>query len=128
MEAADQVRIKNPGTDLKFSIKDIPIVKCDGKRNIPDGEVYTAPLRDSINGTVTFNTPSLHKGISTFCAFVFVQRHNKDNITCPGKRQAVPQLSLTTEPTEYCFHNSTQRNTEALRRFLEFYTAMLCKI
>ena len=58
----DKVHIKGPGTDLKFSLKGIPVVKCDGHRNIPDGEVYTAPVRDSINGTITYNTPSLYQG------------------------------------------------------------------
>ena len=62
MRAADMVRIKGRGTDLTFSIKGIPIVKCDGIRNIPDGEVYTAPVRDSINGSITYNTPSLKEG------------------------------------------------------------------
>ncbi|UCD63255.1 MAG: aminopeptidase [Candidatus Zixiibacteriota bacterium] len=62
MEATDKVEIKAAGTDLSFSIKGIPIVKCDGLRNIPDGEVYTAPVRDSVNGTITYNTPSLYQG------------------------------------------------------------------
>lgn len=63
VDATDQVRIVSPGTDLRFSIKGIPPVKCDGHRNIPDGEVYTAPVRDSVNGTITFNTPSLYQGV-----------------------------------------------------------------
>ncbi|MEW6051589.1 MAG: aminopeptidase [Candidatus Zixiibacteriota bacterium] len=63
MSKTDQVRIVSPGTDLKFSIKGIPSIKCDGHRNIPDGEVYTAPVKDSVNGTITFNTPSLYQGI-----------------------------------------------------------------
>ncbi len=63
MDATDRVRVVSPGTDLTLSIKGIPCVKCDGKRNIPDGEVYTAPVRDSINGTITFNTPSLYQGV-----------------------------------------------------------------
>ena len=62
MEKTDKVHIVAPGTDLTFSIKDISVVKCDGTRNIPDGEVYTAPVRDSINGTITYNTPSLSEG------------------------------------------------------------------
>ena len=44
VEKTDKVTIKGPGTDLTFSIKNIPVVKCDGTRNIPDGEVYTAPV------------------------------------------------------------------------------------
>jgi len=62
VDKTDRVHIKSPGTDLTFSIKDIPVVKCDGTRNIPDGEVYTAPVRESINGTITYNTPSLYEG------------------------------------------------------------------
>jgi aminopeptidase len=64
MEKTDAVRIISPGTDLTFSIKDIPVIKCDGTKNIPDGEVYTAPVRESINGTITFNTPTLEEGIT----------------------------------------------------------------
>ncbi|MBF0313111.1 MAG: aminopeptidase [Oligoflexia bacterium] len=63
MNATDRVRIVSPGTDLSFSIKGIPVIKCSGKKNIPDGEVYTAPVRDSINGQITYNTPSLHQGV-----------------------------------------------------------------
>jgi len=64
MNKTDQVRITGPGTDLTFSIKDIPAVKCDGLLNIPDGEVYTAPVRDSINGVLTYNTPSPYDGFT----------------------------------------------------------------
>ncbi|MBO8156513.1 MAG: aminopeptidase [Bacillaceae bacterium] len=64
MENTDEVHIKGPGTDLTFSIKDIPVVKCSGEMNIPDGEVYTAPVRDSVNGTIQFNTPSPYQGFT----------------------------------------------------------------
>ncbi len=62
MEAADHVRITAPGTELEFSIKDIPVIPCNGERNIPDGEVFTAPVRDSINGVIKFNTQSRYQG------------------------------------------------------------------
>ncbi|SEF72552.1 Leucyl aminopeptidase (aminopeptidase T) [Caloramator fervidus] len=64
MEKTDKVRIVGPGTDLTFSIKGIPVVKCDGKMNIPDGEVYTAPVKDSVNGYITYNTPSEYQGFT----------------------------------------------------------------
>ncbi len=64
MEKTDRVRIVGPGTDLSFSIKDIPVVKCSGLRNIPDGEVYTAPVLHSINGTLAYNTPSIYQGVT----------------------------------------------------------------
>lgn len=64
MNKTDKVQIKGAGTDVTFSIKNIPAIKCDGKRNIPDGEVYTAPVRNSINGQLTYNTPSEHEGFT----------------------------------------------------------------
>ena len=65
MEATDRVHITGPGTDISFSIKGLPAIKCSGTCNIPDGEIYTAPIRDSINGYITYNVPSLYRG-STF--------------------------------------------------------------
>lgn len=62
MSRTDEVRIVAPGTDLKFFIKDIPVVPCYGLRNIPDGECFTAPVRDSVEGEITFNVPSLYHG------------------------------------------------------------------
>ena len=64
MERTDRVRITGPGTDLTFSIKGIPAVKCDGDMNIPDGEVFTAPVRDSVNGVICYNVPSRIKGFT----------------------------------------------------------------
>jgi len=62
MERTDKVQLVSPGTDLTFSIKDIPVVKCDGRFNIPDGEVFTAPVKESVNGSITFNAPSINEG------------------------------------------------------------------
>lgn len=62
MQRADRVHILGKGTDLTFSIKGLPAIKCDGKLNIPDGEVFTAPVRDSVNGVLSYNTPSLYMG------------------------------------------------------------------
>jgi aminopeptidase len=64
MAKTDKVHLKGPGTDLRFSIKKIGAVICGGERNIPDGEVYSCPVKDSVEGQVTFNTPSLYQGVS----------------------------------------------------------------
>ncbi|GAA0455891.1 aminopeptidase [Alkalibacillus silvisoli] len=64
MKETDEVKITGPGTDLTFSIKEIPVIKCAGEMNIPDGEVYTAPVRESVNGTITYNTPSPYQGFT----------------------------------------------------------------
>lgn len=62
MKKADRVRLKSPGTDLTFSIKGIGAQMCKGDRNIPDGEVFSCPVKDSVNGQITFNTPTIYSG------------------------------------------------------------------
>ncbi|MGB7603997.1 MAG: aminopeptidase [Lutisporaceae bacterium] len=62
MERTDKVRLTGKDTDLTFSIKDLPAIKCDGHLNIPDGEVFTAPVKDTVNGYITYNTPTLYLG------------------------------------------------------------------
>jgi len=62
MRKTDRVRLVAPGTDLEFSIKGIPVIKCPGEKNLPDGEVFTAPIKDSINGTMRYNTRSAYLG------------------------------------------------------------------
>ncbi len=64
MERTDRVRITGPGTDLVFSIKGIPAIPCAGRMNIPDGEVFTAPVRESVYGTLSYNTPSVFQGFT----------------------------------------------------------------
>jgi aminopeptidase len=63
MGKTDRVEVKGPGTDLRFSIKGIPAVICGGDRNIPDGEVFSCPVKDSVQGYVTFNAPTIYQSI-----------------------------------------------------------------
>ena len=62
LERTDAVHITGPGTDLRFSVKGIPAIACGGDHNIPDGEVFTCPVRDSVQGHVTFNAPTIYQG------------------------------------------------------------------
>jgi len=62
MEKTDCVHVQGPDTDLRFSIKGIPAIICGGDRNIPDGEVFSCPVKDSVEGHVTFNAPSIYQG------------------------------------------------------------------
>ncbi len=62
MNRADRVRLKAPGTDLHFSIKGIGALLAEGKRNIPDGEVFSCPVKDSVQGVIQYNTPTLYAG------------------------------------------------------------------
>jgi aminopeptidase len=72
LRRTDRVRVTGPGTDLSFSVKGIGAVPCEGRRNLPDGECYTAPVRDSVTGTIRYNTPSLYLGTTyTDISFTF---------------------------------------------------------
>lgn len=64
LNTTDKVRIIGNNTDITFSIKGIPAVKCNGKRNIPDGEVFTSPILDSAQGVIKFNVPTSQRGIT----------------------------------------------------------------
>lgn len=63
LSQTDEVRIIGPGdTNLSFSVKDIPVRGCSGHRNIPDGEVFTAPIKTSVQGVIHYNAPSIYRG------------------------------------------------------------------
>ncbi|MBD3258593.1 aminopeptidase [candidate division GN15 bacterium] len=101
MEATDKVEIKAPGTDLSFSIKGISCVKCDGKRNIPDGEFYTAPVRDSVNGTITYNTPSLYQGTVYNNISLTFENGKIVKATCAGDDTKLNKIFDTDEGARY---------------------------
>lgn len=101
IDKTDMVRIVGPGTDLSFSIKGIGVEKCSGLRNIPDGEVYTAPVRDSINGCITYNTPSLHNGF-TYENIRFEFRNGKIvDAVCPGLNDRLNETLDTDKGARY---------------------------
>ncbi len=101
MDATDKVRLVAPGTDLTFSIKGIPSIKCDGKCNIPDGEVYTAPVRDSVNGMITYNTPSLHEGIVYNGISLTFKNGKIINATSNGNNEQLNKVFDTDEGARY---------------------------
>jgi aminopeptidase len=100
MEKTDRVHLKAPGTDLTFSIKGIPAIKCSGLRNIPDGEVYTAPIKDSVNGKIRFNTPSEELGF-TYENIEFTFKDGKIVKATANDTQKINQLLDTDEGARY---------------------------
>ena len=83
MDKTNNVRIKGPNTDLEFSIKDLKAVVCDGNMNIPDGEVYTAPVKNSINGYIQFNTETVYGG--TFYSNVYLEFKNGEIVKAESR-------------------------------------------
>ncbi len=100
MNRTDKVQLKGPGTDLTFSIKGINAVKCDGKCNIPDGEVYTAPVKDSMNGVISYNTPSEEMGF-TYENIVFEVENGKIVKATANNNEKINALLDTDEGARY---------------------------
>jgi len=100
MNRTDKVRITGQGTDLTFSIKDIPAIPCAGELNIPDGEVYTAPVKESVNGKITYNTPSLCHGI-TFENICFEFKDGKIVNATANHTERLNQILDTDEGARY---------------------------
>lgn len=100
MNKTDKVRITGPGTDLTFSIKNIPAVKCSGGCNIPDGEVYTAPVKDSMNGIISYNTPSEEQGF-TYENIVFEIKDGKIIKATSNDTDRINELLDTDEGARY---------------------------
>ncbi|HEY0789982.1 MAG TPA: aminopeptidase [Chthoniobacterales bacterium] len=96
MDGTDEVRILGPGTDLTFSIKGIPTITCGGSHNIPDGEVFTAPVRDSVRGTIQYNAPTVYQGI----AFDAVKLTFKDGKISDATANNSPRLNAILDSDE----------------------------
>ncbi|WP_437206999.1 aminopeptidase [Planctomicrobium sp. SH664] len=119
MEAADRIHIKSPDTDLQFSVKDIPVVTCNGRRNIPDGEVFTAPVRDSVNGIITYNAPSRYQGV-IFERVCFEFKNGKIvNATCQGETRRLNEILDADEGARYIGEWSLGCNNNVKRPMLD---------
>jgi aminopeptidase len=101
MRRTDHVRLVGPGTELEFSIKNIPVIECWGERNIPDGEVFTAPVRDSINGRICFNTQSRYQG-TVFDNIEFEFKSGKIVSARANETEKINQILDSDEGGRYC--------------------------
>jgi aminopeptidase len=118
MEAADRVRIVAPGTDLEFSIKGIPVIPCFGERNIPDGEVFTAPVRDSINGVIRFNTQSRYQG-TVFSDIEFEFKSGKIVRATANNSDRINAILDSDEGARYCGEWSLGTNNRVKHPMLD---------
>ena len=101
LERTDRVRITGPGTDLAFSIKGIGAVKCAGLRNIPDGEVYTAPVRESMNGVIAYNTATMRSGVKFQNIRFGVENGKIVKAACDGDVQKLNEFLDVDEGARY---------------------------
>ena len=101
MKAADKIRLVAPGTDISFSIKGMNVRPCHGQRNIPDGEVFTAPLRESVEGVIRYNAPSRYQG-TTFQQIEFEFKKGKIvRATCANAPDALNKILDSDEGARY---------------------------
>lgn len=119
MEAADQVHITAPGTDLRFSIKDIPVVPCAGECNIPDGECFTAPVKESVNGTIKFNTQSRYQGV-VFDGIEFELKDGRiEKATCANAPERLNRILDRDDGARYIGEWSFGTNNRILHPMLD---------
>jgi aminopeptidase len=101
LERSDEVRIRAADTDLRFSIAGMPAIKCDGRFNIPDGEVFTAPVRESVEGYITFNAPTLYAGREFNGIRLEFERGRIVRATAPNSGEALNRILDTDEGARY---------------------------
>jgi aminopeptidase len=101
MEKTDKVRLVSPNTDITFSIKGIPAIKCAGKMNIPDGEVFTAPVRESVNGVITYNLETTYNGKSFSNVSLTVKNGKIVKATADNNAEELNTILDTDENSRY---------------------------
>ena len=101
MDRADRVRIISSDTDLSFSLRGMPGIKCDGRCNIPDGEVFTAPVRDSVEGYITYNCPTVYQGKEFTTIRLEFSKGRIVKATAPGMDKELNRILDTDEGARY---------------------------
>ncbi|MCX5886292.1 MAG: aminopeptidase [Proteobacteria bacterium] len=101
MEKTDKVKLIASDTSLTFSIKDMPAIKCCGMRNLPDGEVFTAPVKDSIDGYITFNCPAIYQGKEYNSIRLRFKKGKIVEATSPGKNRELNKVLDTDDGSRY---------------------------
>lgn len=101
MEKTDKVRILGPDTDITFSIKGIPAVPCCGESNLPDGEIFTAPVKTSVNGVITYNTPSPYQGEIFNNVSLTFENGKIVNAKCSGNQEKLEEIFNTDDGSKY---------------------------
>ncbi len=102
MTRARDVHVEGPGdTDLRFSIEGMSVRPCTGSRNIPDGECFTAPVRDSVEGTIHYNTPTIYRGESFENVRLRFERGRVVEASCDGDDAALNGILDTDEGARF---------------------------
>jgi aminopeptidase len=101
IDGAENVEITGPGTNLRFSIKGLQAIPCGGRRNIPDGEVYTAPVKDSVEGVLSYNTPTVYQGEGFENVRLEFEKGKIVKASCSGNAKKLNQILDSDEGARY---------------------------
>ncbi len=101
LDACETVEIKGPGTDLRFSLKGMGGIMCTGERNIPDGEVFTAPVRNSVEGILTYNAPTVYQGVSFDNVSFEFEKGRIVKASCTGDQKKLNSILDSDEGARY---------------------------
>ncbi|KAF0096372.1 MAG: aminopeptidase [Puniceicoccaceae bacterium 5H] len=101
MDAARTVEIKGNGTDLRFSIEGLEALTCVGTHNIPDGEVFTAPVKESVEGVVQYNAPTVYQGVSFDNVRLLFKEGKIVEATCSGSQDKLLAIFNSDEGARY---------------------------
>jgi aminopeptidase len=102
LDAADRIHITGPGTDLYFSKKGINTIIGAAANSYPDGELYTAPVKDSVEGYVTFTVPSNYMGQTFHGVRLELEQGKIVKATCKkGSQEALNAILQTDEGASY---------------------------
>ena len=101
MQLADKVEIKGPGTDLRFSIKGIDAISCGGTHNIPDGEVFSCPVKESVEGQITFNADTIYQGTSFSDICLIFEKGKIISATASSNEEVLNEILDSDEGARY---------------------------
>lgn len=101
MESTDKVEIKGNGTDVRFSIKGMKSIPCGGQYNIPDGEIFTAPIKDSVDGIIAYNAPTIYNGISFDSITLEFEKGKIVKATSPSNEAQLNKILTSDEGASY---------------------------
>lgn len=101
MESTDKVEIKGNGTDVRFSIKGMKAIPCGGQYNIPDGEIFTAPIKDSVEGVIVYNAPTIYNGISFDSITLEFEKGKIVKATSPSNEAQLNKILTSDEGASY---------------------------
>lgn len=97
----ERVRVTGPGTDLSLNIVGRSFVNCDGKENMPDGEVFTGPVEDSVEGYVLFSYPAVYQGREVENVRLWFEKGRVVKATADKNEDYLLQMLDTDEGSRY---------------------------